>query len=78
MVLKSVGKEGGRVNLWSLLDRSIMEAYHPVSVKHLDSYLEELEWRFNNRENPYLFRDTLLKLINSENLAYENLVQKVL
>jgi len=61
-------------NIWSLLKRSIMGSYHQVSKKHLDAYLDELEWRFNNRENPYLFRDTLLKLINSENLPYEKLV----
>ncbi len=35
---------------------------------------DELEWRFNNRENPYLFRDTLLKLIKAENLPYQELV----
>ncbi|MBU2008706.1 MAG: hypothetical protein KJ624_02450 [Chloroflexi bacterium] len=45
-----------------------------MSKKHLDAYLDELEWRFNNRENPYLFRDTLLKLIRSENLRYQKLV----
>lgn len=45
-------------NVWSLLKRSIMGSYHQVSAKHLDTYLDELEWRFNNRENPYLFRDT--------------------
>ena len=33
--------------------------YHKLSVKHLDTYLGELEWRFNNREKPFLFRDTL-------------------
>lgn len=60
-------------NVWSLLKRSIMGSYHQVSKKHLDAYLQELEWRFNNRENPFLFRDTLLKLINSENLPYEKL-----
>jgi len=60
-------------NVWSLLKRSIMGSYHKVSAKHLDAYLNELEWRFNNRENPYLFRDTLLKLINSENLPYQTL-----
>jgi transposase-like protein len=60
-------------NIWSLLKRSIVGSYHQVSKKHLDAYLNELEWRFNNRENPYLFRDTLLKLINSENLPYEEL-----
>ncbi len=61
-------------NIWSLLKRSLVGSYHKVSKKHLDAYLDELEWRFNNRENPYLFRDTLLKLINSENLPYEKLI----
>ena len=32
-------------------------------VKHLPAYLDEMEWRFNNRDNPYLFRDTLLVLL---------------
>ena len=32
-------------------------------MKHLDGYLDELEFRFNNRNNPYLFRDALLRLI---------------
>lgn len=61
-------------NVWSLLKRSIMGSYHKVSVKHLDAYLDELEWRFNNRNNQYLFRDTLLKLIKADNLPYETLV----
>ena len=41
-----------------------------------DAYLDELEWRFNNRDNPYLFRDTLLKLIQAENLPYHDLVSE--
>lgn len=61
-------------NVWSLLKRSIVGSYHKVSAKHLDAYLDELEWRFNNRENPYLFRDTLLKLIKAQNLPYQELV----
>jgi transposase-like protein len=59
--------------VWSLFKRSIIGSYHQVSAKHLDAYLDEFEWRFNNRKNPYLFRDTLLKLIESENLPYEKL-----
>ena len=35
--------------------------YHKLSVKHLDGYLDELKWRFNNGEDSFLFRDTLLK-----------------
>ena len=50
-----------------------MGSYHKISIKHLDAYLDELEWRFNNRDNPWLFRDTLLKLLNSEALRYEEL-----
>jgi len=72
--------KGGNVHtntvegVWSLLKRSITGSYHKLSTKHLHSYLDELEWRFNNRENPYLFRDTLKKLISSENLPYQALV----
>ena len=62
-------------NIWSLLKRSIVGSYHKVSVKHLDAYLDELEWRFNNRDNPYLLSDTLLKLINSSNLEYKELTK---
>ncbi|MCH9035986.1 MAG: IS1595 family transposase [Chloroflexi bacterium] len=62
-------------NVWSLLQRSIIGSYHKVSIKHLDAYLDELEWRFNNRDNPWLFRDTLLKLLKAEHLEYEELVQ---
>jgi len=43
---------------------------------HLDAYLDELEWRFNNRNNPYLFRDTLRKLIGAEVLPFQDLVAK--
>lgn len=60
-------------SVWSLLDRSIIGAYHHVSAKHLDSYCGELEWRFNNRGNPYLFRDTLVKLLAPGNLEYKQL-----
>ena len=61
-------------NVWSLLKRSIIGAYHRVSVKHLDAYLDELEWRFNNRDNPWLFRDTLLRLLESKHVEYKDLV----
>jgi hypothetical protein len=34
-------------------------------------------FRFNNRKNPYLFRDTMLKLIDSPNLEYKQLTAKI-
>ena len=44
---------------WSLFDRAVIGSYHKLSVKHLPAYLDEFAFRFNNRENPYLFRDTI-------------------
>jgi transposase-like protein len=61
---------------FSLLKRGIMGTWHRVSVKHLPAYLDEMCFRFNNRKNPYLFRDTVLKLIASPNLEYKNLTAK--
>jgi transposase-like protein len=60
-------------SVWSLLDRAIMGSYHKLSVKHLPAYLQEFEWRFNNRENLYLFRDTIMRLLAAETLPYKTL-----
>jgi transposase-like protein len=61
---------------WSLFDRSIIGAYHKLSAKHLPAYLDEFAFRFNNRANPYLFRDTILALIAGDSLSYRELVSQ--
>ena len=43
-------------------------------AQHLQAYLNEICFRFDNRKNPFLFRDTLLKLLQSEHLEYRELV----
>jgi hypothetical protein len=48
---------------------------HKVSAKHLPAYLDEMTFRFNNRSNPYLFRDTLLKLLEAPVLEYKKLIE---
>jgi transposase-like protein len=63
-------------SVWSLFKRSIVGSYHQISVKHMDRYLDEFEFRFNNRHNPYLFRDTLRRLLASGNLEYKELTKK--
>ena len=63
-------------NVWSLFKRSIVGSYHQLSMKHLDRYLDEFEFRFNNRHNPFLFRDTLLRLLQSSNLEYKELTKE--
>jgi len=46
-----------------------------MSAKHLDRYLEELEWRFNNRDNPYTFREALKRIVNTGKLTYRVLAE---
>ncbi len=60
--------------VWSLFKRSIVGTFHKMSAKHMDRYLEELEWRFNNRGNPSIFRDTLRRIMDTNPLAYRDLV----
>jgi transposase-like protein len=61
---------------FSLLKRGIVGTWHKVSAKHLPAYLDEMCFRFNNRKNQFLFRDTLYKLILSPNLEYKELTSK--
>lgn len=57
--------------VWSLFKRSIVGSFHQISRKHIDRYLEELEWRFNNRDNPHIFRDTLRRMMDTGKLPYD-------
>jgi transposase-like protein len=58
---------------FSLLKRGVLGTWHRLSAKHLQAYCNEMCFRFNNRKNDYLFRDTILKLIASPNLEYKQL-----
>ena len=60
--------------VWSLFKRSIIGSFHKVSAKHLDRYLDELEWRFSNRDNDHIFVHTLRRIVNTEHLTYQKLV----
>lgn len=60
--------------VWSLFKRSIVGSFHKMSVKHMDRYLEELEFRFNNRANPYIFRDTLARIVRTDPLEDRRLI----
>ena len=58
---------------FSLLKRGVIGTWHKVSAKHLPAYLDEMCWRFNNRKNQFLFRDTLLKLLEANHVEYKKL-----
>jgi transposase-like protein len=59
--------------VWSLFKRGIVGSYHQISAKHLDSYIDEFEWRFNGRDNPELFRDTMIRLLNTPKMEFKEL-----
>lgn len=63
-------------SVWSLFKRSIVGSYHQVSVKHLPAYLDEMEFRFNGRDNPFLFRDVLMVMLDGDALPYKKLTGK--
>lgn len=58
---------------FGLFKRAIIGSFHQVSHKHLDRYLDEFEFRYNNRKNLHLFRDTLTRLVRAEAMPYEKL-----
>jgi hypothetical protein len=56
------------------LKRGIVGTWHRVSAKHLQAYLDEMCFDFDNQQNPVLFRDTPLKLLKAEHLEYKELI----
>jgi len=46
---------------WSLVKRGVGGVYHSVSAKHLQGYLNEYVWRYNERNNPRAKFSTLLR-----------------
>ncbi len=40
---------------WSLLKRGVMGTYHKVSAKYLPLYIQEFQFRYNNRKNEDIF-----------------------
>ena len=46
----------------------------PASEKHMPAYLDEFEFRFNNRENPYIFMELLRTLMTAAPLTIEALI----
>lgn len=66
----------GIEGVWSLFKRSIVGAFHKISVKHIDAYLQEQEYRINNRNNQHAFRDVIKRILTTDALRYSELTAK--
>jgi hypothetical protein len=56
---------------FGLFKRAIIGSFHQVS--QIFRYSDEYEFRYNNRKDAHLFRDTLTRLVRGSALAYEQL-----
>ena len=61
---------------FSLLKRGIVGTWHKISAKHLQSYLDEMEFRFNRRKSETLFQDTLRRMVNAPVLTFQKLTKE--
>jgi len=61
---------------FSLFKRGLTGAFHKVSLKHLQRYLNEFSFRFNNRKSPDLFGMTVRRMALVGNLPYAKLVEE--
>jgi transposase-like protein len=61
---------------FSLLKRAIIGSFHQVSIKHIERYLQEFTFRFNNRNNQELFALTVAALVLGIPLPYAKLIEE--
>lgn len=61
---------------FSLFKRGIVGSFHKISLKHMQRYLEEFAYRFNNRKAADLFGMTVARMAGIGNLPYAKLVEE--
>ena len=61
---------------FSLFKRGLNGAFHKVSLKHLQRYLDEFGYRFNNRKDPDLFGMTIKRMARIGGMPYAKLVEE--
>jgi transposase-like protein len=60
-------------NFWSNFKRGVIGSFHQVSIKHLQRYLDEFQFRFNNRQQQEIFAMVLLNLVIQRGIKYKTL-----
>ena len=67
----------GLENFWSLFKRNIYGTYQAVDTQHLDRYIDEVSYRYNERgkEDPERFEQTV-EQFEGKRLTYKQLTEK--
>lgn len=61
-------------SFWAIIKRGIIGIYHQTSKKHLQRYVDEFVWRFNNRKLSQSDRFNLLLLNSNYRITYKKLI----
>jgi transposase-like protein len=61
---------------FSLLKRGLIGSFHRVSTKHLQRYLNEFEYRFNERNSTKQFENCVAAMCATKPLTFRSLVSK--
>jgi len=59
---------------WAILKRSVYGIHHFVTAKHLQRYINEQTFRYNNRGDHALMFNLLLSRISGKKLSYKDLI----
>jgi hypothetical protein len=61
---------------FSLFKRGVTGAFHKISLKHMQRYLDEFSFRFNNRKAADLFGMTVARMARIVPMPYSKLVEE--
>jgi hypothetical protein len=60
---------------WGLLKRGIIGSFHQISVKHLNRYLSEFQFKWNHRKAQDIFLLVIAALVIGSALPYAKLIE---
>jgi hypothetical protein len=61
---------------FSLFKRGVTGSFHTVSIKHMQRYLNEFEYRFNRRKNVNRFEETLARMAKAKPMSFSVLTEE--